>query len=203
MTNQGSVTNWLAQIRQNDGDEHYQKLWNRYFERLVGLARAQLSRDVCRSEDEEDAVLSALNSFFLRFRDGRFPELADRTSLWPLLVNMTLCKARDLNRRQNAQKRSAKRTIPASSASAEDNWPEQASRGEPTPEMAIEAAEEAQRMLSLLGKQSLQEVARLKLEGYTNAEIAKKVGVMQRTVERRLVLVRQMWAEHTSLHDDE
>ncbi|MEW4565530.1 ECF-type sigma factor [Bremerella sp. JC770] len=202
MTDHGSVTNWLEKIREDDADENFQNLWNRYFERLVSLARAQLSRDVCRSEDEEDAVLSALNSFFMRFRDGRFPELSDRTSLWPLLVNITLCKARDLHRRQNAQKRSAKRTISAGTAADKDNWLEQIAQADPSPEMAVEAAEEAQRMLNTLGKQSLEDVARLKLEGYTNAEIAQKLGVMPRTIERRLVLIRQIWAEHVLVPEE-
>lgn len=196
MSNQGSVTNLLAQLKQGEASQLQQQLWNRYFEKLVRLARTHLSRRHSQVEDEEDAVLSALNSFFVRLNDGQFPNLNDRTNLWPLLVNITLCKTRNLSRRQGAQKRDARRTVSATSSSNEEgNWLEQMADATPSPELAVEAAEEANRLLSILGKESLQQVARMKLDGFTNAEIAAKVGVMERTVERRLVLIRQIWAE--------
>ncbi|WP_417387429.1 ECF-type sigma factor [Gimesia sp.] len=194
MDHQGSVTNWLDQLKQGEADELQQQLWNRYFEQLVQLARSHLQKDLCRVEDEEDAVLSALNSFFVRLEAGKFPNLNDRTSLWPLLVNITLCKTRNLYRRQSAQKRDVRRTVSGTS-SEEENWLDQLAHQAPNQELAVEAAEEASRLLDSLGKESLKEVAQLKLEGYTNAEIAAKVGVMERSIERRLVLIRQTWTE--------
>tara|TARA_R100001143_G_scaffold31912_1_gene30906 strand:- start:213 stop:821 length:609 start_codon:yes stop_codon:yes gene_type:complete len=195
MDHQGSVTNWLDQLKQGEADvQQQQQLWNRYFEQLVQLARSHLQKDLCRVEDEEDAVLSALNSFFVRLEAGQFPNLNDRTSLWPLLVNITLCKTRNLYRRQSAQKRDARRTV-SGTLSEEENWLDQLAHQAPNQELAVEAAEEANRLLDSLGKESLKEVARLKLEGYTNAEIAAKVGVMERSIERRLVLIRQTWTE--------
>ena len=196
MENQGSVTNWLDQLKRGEADDLQQQLWNRYFEQLIQLARSHLHQDLRRVEDEEDAVLSALNSFFVRLKAGQFPSLNDRTSLWPLLVNITLCKTRNLYRRQSAQKRDVRRTVSGTSNEEEENWLDQLAHEAPNPELAVEAAEEANRLLAALGKDTLQEVARLKLEGYTNAEIAAKVGVMERSVERRLALIRQIWTEH-------
>lgn len=197
MEHQGSVTNWLDQLKRGEADSLQQQLWNRYFEQLVQLARSHLQKDMCRVEDEEDAVLSAFNSFFVRLKAGQFPNLNDRTSLWPLLVNITLCKTRNLYRRQSAQKRDVRRTVSGTSNEEEDNWLDQLAQESPSPELAVEAAEEANRLLAVLGKDSLRDVARLKLEGYTNAEIAAKAGVMERSVERRLVLIRQIWTEET------
>ena len=122
MEHQGSVTNWLDQLKQGEADDLQQQLWNRYFEQLVQLARSHLQKDLCRVEDEEDAVLSALNSFFVRLEAGQFPNLNDRTSLWPLLVNITLCKTRNLYRRQSAQKRDIRRTVSGTSNEDEENW---------------------------------------------------------------------------------
>ena len=42
----------------------------------------------------------------------------------------------------------------------------------------------------------LQTVARLKLEGHTNAEIAEKLDVVERTVERKLKRIRNRWSEN-------
>jgi DNA-binding NarL/FixJ family response regulator len=42
--------------------------------------------------------------------------------------------------------------------------------------------------------EELQQVARFKLEGYTNEEIASAIGRVERTVERRLDHIRKIWA---------
>ena len=204
MANEGSVTAWLHQLKEGKEGEFQQQIWNRYFEQLVCVARSRLSRELCRMEDEEDAVLSAFDSFFARVKEGQFPELSDRTSLWPLLVTITLRKTHNLQRRQSAQKRDARRQISGNSASeTEGNWLEQLAHEQPTPELAAEAAEEANRLLEVLGKESLKEVARMKLEGYSNAEIAQKVGVMERSVERRLALIRTIWTEFAEAEGSE
>jgi DNA-directed RNA polymerase specialized sigma24 family protein len=44
------------------------------------------------------------------------------------------------------------------------------------------------------------EIARRRLEGYTNAEIAKEVDVIERTVERRIQLVRALWSDELRKH---
>jgi DNA-binding NarL/FixJ family response regulator len=43
--------------------------------------------------------------------------------------------------------------------------------------------------------ESLRPIARMKLEGYTNTEISAKLGVVERTVERRLNLIRRIWTQ--------
>jgi DNA-directed RNA polymerase specialized sigma24 family protein len=45
-----------------------------------------------------------------------------------------------------------------------------------------------------LGDSSLQRVATLKLEGYTNKEIAARLGCVTSTVERKLARIRHQWA---------
>jgi DNA-directed RNA polymerase specialized sigma24 family protein len=64
----------------------------------------------------------------------------------------------------------------------------------PTPEMATIAAEECQRLLSILPDDVLRQVAQLKLEGYTNEEIADRLQCAPRTVERRLHRIRDRWS---------
>jgi DNA-binding NarL/FixJ family response regulator len=45
-------------------------------------------------------------------------------------------------------------------------------------------------------KQELVELALLKMEGYTNDEIAKRWQKAERTVERKLNLIRKIWAKY-------
>jgi DNA-directed RNA polymerase specialized sigma24 family protein len=69
---------------------------------------------------------------------------------------------------------------------------------EPSPELAAQMTEECQRLLANLGNETLQAVALWKMEGYTNIEIAAKLGCVEQTVERKLRAVRQVWSNEVS-----
>lgn len=69
---------------------------------------------------------------------------------------------------------------------------------EPTPEFAAQVAEEFQALLNRLTSDELRQVALWKLEGYTNEEIAQKLNVIVRTVERRLWTIRQLWEQEVA-----
>src|SRR5262245_40097965 len=60
--NEGSVTQWLVGVKEGD-QESAQKLWERYFASLVRLAQAKLRSVRGGHADEEDAALSAFDSF--------------------------------------------------------------------------------------------------------------------------------------------
>ena len=71
------VTQWIVQLA--DGDEAAaERIWSRYFDRLVRVARDKLRCSRRRAADEEDVVLSAFNSFCRGLRADRFPRLDDR-----------------------------------------------------------------------------------------------------------------------------
>src|SRR5262249_10917971 len=85
MVSEGSVTYWLQQLQAGD-QTAAQELWNRYFGRLVSLARSKLRGASRRAADEEDVALSAFESFCRGAEQGRFPKLLDRENLWCLLA---------------------------------------------------------------------------------------------------------------------
>ena len=64
---------------------------------------------------------------------------------------------------------------------------------EPTPDFAAQVAEEYGRLLELLGDETLRQVAVWKMEGYSNDEIADKLGCSRRTVARKLEAIRILW----------
>src|SRR5262245_48483230 len=93
----GSVSRWLDLLQAGDSAAA-QQLWQRYFHRLVGLARKRLADTPRRAADEEDVALSAFDSFCRNAERGRFPDLTDRDGLWRLLVVITARKASHLRR---------------------------------------------------------------------------------------------------------
>jgi hypothetical protein len=52
-------------------------LWDRYFQRLVALAREKLRNGRCGMADGEDMALGAFESFCRRAAEGRFPDMTD------------------------------------------------------------------------------------------------------------------------------
>jgi DNA-directed RNA polymerase specialized sigma24 family protein len=193
-----SVSQWLGRLREGD-PAAAQQLWERYFQRLVGLARKKLQGLPRRSADEEDVALSAFDSFCRGAGDGRFPQLFDRDNLWRLLVTITARKAYQLALREGCQKRGANAVLdeaalagPADSGSREVGLDQLIDR-EPTPEFAAQLAEEYERLLASLPDDELRSVAQWKLEGYTNEEIGAKLGCALRSVERKLKVIRSLW----------
>src|SRR3954462_9409304 len=104
MRPEASVTQWIDRLKAGDPDAA-QQLWERYFRRLVGLARLKLRNAPRRAADEEDVALSAFDSFCRHAGRGRFPQLLDRDSLWRLLAVLTARKAAHLVRDERRQKR--------------------------------------------------------------------------------------------------
>ena len=199
MTNEGSVTRWIAELEFGRVDEAQEELWKRYFRRLVGLANLKLGETPRAAADEEDVATAALKSFFDGVADGRFPRLHNRDDLWPLLAKITAYKALDQQRYLLAEKRGGGR-VRGDSAIRDPSdslvgWPVALVDEELRPDFLVAISEQCDRLLALLPDDQLREIARRRLEGYTNAEIAKELGVIERTVERRLSLIRSLWSE--------
>jgi DNA-directed RNA polymerase specialized sigma24 family protein len=193
MATKGSVSRWIDHLRAGDASAA-QKLWERYFQRLVALARQRLEARYRRAADEEDVALSAFASFCRSAEDGRFPDLLDRDGLWRLLVVLVSRKAALQVRHAGRQKRGGG----ADPAAAEEQELDQLLSREPTPELAAQVAEESRRLLACLGDRELEAVAVWRMEGYRNDEIAAKLGCTPRTVERKLRIIRGLWEREVS-----
>ena len=137
-------------------------------------------------------ALSAFASFCQGAQQGRFPKMADRDDLWRLLVTMTARKAGQHRRHEGRQKRGGNAVLGESafvSPDGSDVEPpglDQVVDGEPTPAFAAQVAEECQRLLAALPTVELRSVSQWKMEGDTNAEIAVRLGCIERSVEAQV-----------------
>jgi DNA-directed RNA polymerase specialized sigma24 family protein len=195
MSSDGSVTRLIGMLK--DGDPAAaQRLWEIYFGRLVGLARSRLRNVSRRASDEEDVALSAFESFYRRAERDQFPRLDDREDLWQLLFVLTVRKAINHAHHQGRKSRGGGRV--KSLADLEGLDLDQILGAEPSPELAAQMTEECQKLLGRLGDDTLRAVAVWKMEGYTNAEVAAKLGCVEHTVERKLRLIRNRWSREAS-----
>jgi DNA-directed RNA polymerase specialized sigma24 family protein len=190
--NQESVTLWIRSLQAGDVAAA-EKLWNRYFEELVRLARARLRSAPRAVADEEDAALSAFDSFCQGAARGRYPRLNDRNDLWRLLVVITERKALDQAQRERRQKRGGGKILGTSDLLAGDRTVRGSVLPQPTPELAAMMADECRRLLGRLRDDSLRSVATLRMEGYTNEEVADRLGCSLRSIARKLELIRRTW----------
>src|SRR5262249_28795780 len=136
MSSPGSVTQWINLLRTGD-PVAAQRLWERYFDKLVELAGQRLKGLPLRAADEEDVALSTIAALCQGVQSGRYPQLRDRDELWRLLVVLTAQKVLGLVRRERAQKR----TAPPGNPATEEELGLIVGR-EPTPEFAAQVAEQ-------------------------------------------------------------
>ena len=188
------IIRWLDGIRRGDSDAA-NALWKDCFPELVRFAREKLRGVPCRTADEEDIALSAMGSFYRAVELGRFEQLSDRNELLRLLLRITARKVIDFMRRETCQRRGEGRVqgdsgiVEACSESRENPLADPSG----APELAIMVSEEIRRILDLLPDSNLQDLAIAKMEGCTNEEIAQRLQCSERTVERRLHLIREIW----------
>ncbi len=172
------------------GDEQAaDELFCRYVARLTILARSRLAPKMASRTDPEDVVLSAYRSFFISAREGRFC-LTRSGDLWRLLVSITMHKLHRQVRRHSATKRSVT-TEESLTLTPEEQLP--LSR-DPSPEEAIESADQLQFLLSRLDPFS-RRVLELRLQEEPLSTIAAETGRSERTVRRMLRAIKQRLTE--------
>jgi DNA-directed RNA polymerase specialized sigma24 family protein len=191
-----SVRRWVSRLQAGD-EAAAQRLWEVFFDRLVHLAHQRLQVRHRRVIDAEDVALSAFGSFCKGVEQQRFPQLTDQHDLWRLLVSITVHKVLHVVRDQKRIKRGGLFRELNQLAGSSDAIAaiDQVVGREPSPEFATEVAEEYERLMKSLDDENLSQLAAWKLEGFTNAEIAQKWNKTERTVERKLNLIRKIWIQ--------
>jgi RNA polymerase sigma factor (sigma-70 family) len=186
-----SISLWINRLKLGEA-EAAQKLWERYYHRLLGLARKKLQDAPRRAKDEEDVVQSAFKSFCLRAQAGQFPDLRDRDNLWPLLAVITARKAAN----QRLHERRAKRGGGRVQVQSSEHTTEEVSvfaeviADEPSPEEAAIFYAELEKFMDSLEDPSHRVILLWKLEDRTNLEIARHLDCSLSAVERKLRLIR-------------
>lgn len=190
-----TVTGWIADLKAGD-DDAAARLWERFFRRLIGLARHQLAGFQRRVADEEDVAASVFESLCEGAMAGRFDRLSDRDDLWRLLVVMTCHKSNSLKRWTARQKRGGGAVRGESVFAGDESGAygiEQFADAAATPEFLAEMNDAFAALMDQLKTDDTREVARLRMHGWSNEEIADQLGMSLSSVERKLRLIRQTW----------
>jgi DNA-directed RNA polymerase specialized sigma24 family protein len=192
-------TQLLNRVRNGD-DQAITKLWEDYYQQLVRIAAKRMPQNLRRTGDEEDIALSAFHSFIAGIRHDRFPDLSGRDNLWGLLITLTGRKVHAHLRHQTRQKRGGG-AVRGESVFL-DRAGDQTTGGIggvtgdwKSADIQAELAEACDGLLDQLGDEQLKQIAVMRMDGFLVDEIASRLGLSKRAVERRLQLIRRTWTE--------
>jgi DNA-directed RNA polymerase specialized sigma24 family protein len=198
MTNR-NFENLVDLVRQGDA-QAVADLWNHHYASLVRLAAQRLPAGLRRTGDEEDVALSAFHSFIAGVRNDQFPDLQGPENLWGLLITLTTRKVNAHVRRQTRQKRGGG-TVRGESVFLEPDGSEKSGGiggvGDDhlSPEVQAQLSEATDELLNSLQDDQLRQIAIMRMDGYLVAEIASRLELSKRAIERRLQLIRKIWSE--------
>lgn len=180
-----SVTRWIEELEKGDAAAA-ELLWQYLESRLLSLANKRVGFSI--SYDENDVALDAFATLCDGIQKGKY-ELDDRNALWSLLAVITINGARKRARNENRQRRGGN----YSKTKRNDQTLKALSSNEHSPDVSFFAREECERLLSMLPDDGLKRLVVLKVDGYTNDEIAEIFDCTRRSIQRRLNLVREIW----------
>jgi RNA polymerase sigma factor (sigma-70 family) len=165
-------------------------LFRQYAEKLVRVAEQQLARKLLPRLDGEDVVQSVFRTFFRRCAEGQF-HIDSSGQLWRLLVKITLLKARAKGRFHTAEQRDV------GVENAGDAWLGAAAAHEPAPEDGAMLLDLMEALVHDLPP-TYREILHQRLEGREVTEIAARLNLSRRTIQRALNLLQQRLASEDS-----
>jgi RNA polymerase sigma factor (sigma-70 family) len=186
-----SVRLYLGQLKSGD-PRGAQQLWDRYYGRLVALARKKLGDSSRRCMDENDVVQAAFTSFCLRVQAGGFPDINDRESLWALLAVITARAAANQRVHEGRLKRGGGRVGSMAWDHPTGEWKlMEVISDQPSAEDAAIFVSQLEQFMDSLDDPSDRLLLLWKLEERTNPEIARYLDCSLSAVERKLRSIRQ------------
>ncbi|MCR9294274.1 MAG: ECF-type sigma factor [bacterium] len=189
---ENSVTMMLAQLKGGD-EAAAREIWHRFFDRVTSLAHKKLGALPKRVLDEEDIALSAMNALYCGVRDGRFSKLHDRDDLWQILCMLTARKAASAWRKQKSARLVGESVMAGLSEQELDALGlQQIADCNPDSDYLDGLNHQCRELLEGMDER-LTRVATLRLQGYSNQEIADDIGRSVKSVERYLQTIREQW----------
>jgi DNA-directed RNA polymerase specialized sigma24 family protein len=190
------ITDLVERFRSGDRDAGDQ-LWRHFHSSLAVVARRKYSSVISAVSDEEDLVQSVFMALWKAAANHTLGNIVNRDSFWWLLLTVTKRKVLNRVEAANTQKRDTQ-TVHLSELQEGRNGEDKdliADLKSPTAEMLAALADEESRLMGLLRDDGLRQVAQFKLEGLNHREIARRLHVSYRTVERKVQLIRDLWAK--------
>ncbi len=197
----GSVSLLISKVKEGD-EESVRLLWNRYSDALVRSAQSRLSKQTAAKVDSEELAQSVFFAIYKGAVEDKFERLDDRAGFWTLVLAITRRKAIDRIRKVTAAKRGGEAALKGTQANSESSGESLVNRvpsREVDPQTEVECNDLLENLKAQLDAEDpsgmLTRVAVARIAGVSVKEIAADLERTERTVERKLNLVRSVWSE--------
>jgi DNA-directed RNA polymerase specialized sigma24 family protein len=186
------ITLWIDRLKRGD-EEAASKIWDEFFPRVQGLARKRLGSLPQRDYDADDLALSALNALCRGAEQGKFQQLENSSDLWQILAMITVRKAAAAWRKKSRSPEVGESIFQSPDGDVRPGM-QQVPDGRAPAELVDALSDTCADLLAQLDDR-LREVALLRLSGYSNEEIAEKVGRSVKSIERYMKMIREIWKQ--------
>ena len=173
--------------------EEIDNLFREYLPRIIRLAEYNVAPKYRRLFDAEDIGGTVVRTVARRISEGTF-KFDDEESLWKQLVTITLRRISNKIRNANAQKRGGGRPSESLEKLA-------AIAKTPDPSHAVALAEVVKNVGEHLDETG-QKVLELRMASLNYEEIAAELSVSERTVGRKIELIKELLAQELGLDPD-
>ena len=195
LSEEGSVSGFLRDARLGRVLA-IERLTEKYLIRLESFANSRMSVASRQVEDEQDIAIKVLSEFFSGMMNGKYDGLRNREQLWRLLAKITVCRVIDHYEKYQAKKRGAGQTKHLGNLAIENvrndfNVLSDVSIDEIDPQLSLALKESYEQLFESICDDLDQSIVQLNLEGLTNHQIAKQLGIGERTVRNRLGRIQQ------------
>ncbi|MFM2012018.1 MAG: hypothetical protein RLZZ396_802 [Planctomycetota bacterium] len=200
---QGSITGDLHQAQRGDR-EAFTRLWNRYFRDLAVQVQKRFQSVAFKQIDPEEVAHSTFIALHKGFNDQRFHSLTGRNQLWSLLTIIAVRKATNRARREERLRRIGDLRYAGEFCQVEAE--RFSMQHLPVIDDSIKGIlldDHLEFVLRTLEnedpKQRLREIAVRKLQGVSNAQLAKEFGCSRKSIALRLNLIFEIWKQGSGL----
>ncbi len=180
------ITACLLRVRSGSTDA-FVILFNFYIQRLRGYVVGRLS-DRDRGEGiEDDLSVETMYCLWFDLSGGRFSKVNNRDELWYAIMRIAKSRMIDRHRYLSRIRRAAIKTISLSSLVI-------GSKTQSEIDQFI--IYDAWKLFTeSLEDQQLKELVRMKMDGLSSDVVAEQLGLVPRTVQRKLKIIRELWED--------
>jgi hypothetical protein len=187
---QGTITRLLGILKNGDNDaksKAIEKLWNVYIDRLCEIARVTLTKEAARASSDQSMIQSVFDSLQRRAQCGELVALSHEDGLWKYLLESINRKAAKLS--TDAQPTDTSEINSTTVPSHVQLSLQEAAFKEPT----ADGIQEILQKLDGIEGDITRNVVLLHLQSYTDQQISERLKISQRSVHRKIALVKKMW----------
>jgi RNA polymerase sigma factor (sigma-70 family) len=179
------ITEWIRHLTTDEYRARAERIVVSYFLEPLARTLAKRVRELHGKNGVEDAALHALTVALDKVRQGDTADFPSRGALFAFLIVIGQHILWKMVREENAARRGGGRIGQDGDSGLLDGF---ASPDLP-PNLVVEATEECERLLAVLSDEQ-RLIVLWKVEGRTNREIARELGCVETTVERKLKQIR-------------